>query len=238
MWKENIQRLFRYRKITPSPRLWEQLEMQLAESEAQETRFKRRKAWYYGIAASLIVCLGIGYLWQLQTAESPITQQQKSIVDTGEKESISPTDSSTFAPIVSAKTKSSIGVSKSLTATPKPILSPVATPALKSSIATPTLFDINEVDSLFAEYTADAIERSISKEMEKQIVGDLKQLSAEDLALIASTQAQLNQYVAEKYQQDKSFITIEKELLKDKVKLLAEKLLKEIGTRVVSNNKN
>ena len=74
--------------------------------------------------------------------------------------------------------------------------------------------------------------------MEKQIVGDLKQLSAEDLALIASTQAQLNQYVAEKYQQDKSFITIEKELLKDKVKLLAEKLLKEIGTRVVSNNKN
>ena len=36
MWKDSIQRLFRYRKIIPSPTLWEQLETQLAESEAQQ----------------------------------------------------------------------------------------------------------------------------------------------------------------------------------------------------------
>ena len=43
MWKDSIQRLFRYRKITPSPTLWEQLEAQLAESEAQQARQNSRK---------------------------------------------------------------------------------------------------------------------------------------------------------------------------------------------------
>ena len=42
MWKDNIQRLFRYRKINPSPALWEQLEAQLAESETLPTEQKSR----------------------------------------------------------------------------------------------------------------------------------------------------------------------------------------------------
>ena len=74
--------------------------------------------------------------------------------------------------------------------------------------------------------------------MEKQITGDLRQLSAEDLALIATTQAQLNQYVNQKYEQDATFNTIERDLLRNRVKLLAERLLKEVGTRVVLNNKD
>lgn len=41
MWKDNIQRLFRYRKINPSPALWEQLEAQLAESETLPTGQKK-----------------------------------------------------------------------------------------------------------------------------------------------------------------------------------------------------
>jgi hypothetical protein len=101
-----------------------------------------------------------------------------------------------------------------------------------------TLIDINAVDTLFTQYTANAIQNRITKQMETQMAADLQHLSPEYLALVATTQAELNQYVTEKYQQDKTFNTIEKEQLKDKVKLLAEKLLKEIGTRVVLNNKS
>jgi len=101
-----------------------------------------------------------------------------------------------------------------------------------------TLIDINAVDTLFTQYTANAIQNQITKQMENQMAADLQHLSPEYLALVATTQAELNQYVTEKYQQDKTFNTIEKEQLKDKVKLLAEKLLKEIGTRVVLNNKS
>lgn len=229
MWKDSIQRLFRYRKITPSPTLWEQLEAQLAESEAQQAKHKSRKVWYYAIAACLLLCLGIGYLLQQQqTNTSPEYQSQKKVVVvTTEKENVSSVDT-TFTPTT-------------ITETPKvPIVQRTLTtlPAVKSSIASPALLDINEVDTLFAEYTADAIETRITKQMEKQIAGDLQQLSAEDLALIATTQAQLNQYVNQKYEQDATFNNIERDLLRNRVKLLAERLLKEVGTRVVLNNKD
>ena len=228
MWKDSIQRLFRYRKITPSPNLWEQLEAQLAESEAQQAKHKSRKVWYYAIAACLLLCLGIGYLLQQQqTNTSPEYQSQKVVVVTTEKENVSSVGT-TFTPTA-------------ITETPKvPIVHRTLTtlPVAKSSIASPALLDINEVDTLFAEYTADAIETRITKQMEKQIAGDLQQLSAEDLALIATTQAQLNQYVNQKYEQDATFNTIERDLLRNRVKLLAERLLKEVGTRVVLNNKD
>ena len=228
MWKDSIQRLFRYRKIIPSPTLWEQLETQLAESEAQQARQNSRKVWYYAIAACLLLCLGIGYLLQQQqTNTTPEYQSQKVVVVTTEKENVSSVGT-TFTPTA-------------ITETPKvPIVQRTLTtlPAAKSSIASPALLDINEVDTLFAEYTADAIETRITKQMEKQIAGDLQQLSAEDLALIATTQAQLNQYVNQKYEQDATFNTIERDLLRNRVKLLAERLLKEVGTRVVLNNKD
>lgn len=228
MWKDSIQRLFRYRKITPSPTLWEQLETQLAESEAQQARQNSRKVWYYAIAACLLLCLGIGYLLQQQqTNTTPEYQSQKVVVVTTEKENVSSVGT-TITPTT-------------ITETPKvPIVQRTLTtlPAAKSSIASPALLDINEVDTLFAEYTADAIETRITKQMEKQIAGDLQQLSAEDLALIATTQAQLNQYVNQKYEQDATFNTIERDLLRNRVKLLAERLLKEVGTRVVLNNKD
>ena len=227
MWKDSIQRLFRYRKITPSPTLWEQLEAQLAESEAQQAKHKSRKVWYYAIAACLLLCLGIGYLLQQQqTNTSPEYQSQKVVVVTTEKENVLSVDT-TFTP-TTTETPAVPIVHRTLT----------TLPATKSSIASPALLDINEVDTLFAQYTADAIETRITKQMEKQITGDLQQLSAEDLALIATTQAQLNQYVTQKYEQDTTFNTIERDLLRNRVKLLAERLLKEVGTRVVLNNKD
>ena len=176
----------------------------------------------------MLLCLGIGYLLQQQqTNTSPEYQSQTVVVVTTEKENVSSVGT-TFTPTT-------------ITETPKvPIVQRTLTtlPAAKSSIASPALLDINEVDTLFAEYTADAIETRITKQMEKQITGDLQQLSAEDLALIATTQAQLNQYVNQKYEQDATFNTIERDLLRNRVKLLAERLLKEVGTRVVLNNKD
>jgi len=228
MWKDSIQRLFRYRKITPSPTLWEQLEAQLAESEAQQAKHKSRKVWYYAIATCLLLCLGIGYLLQQQqTNTNPEYQSQKVVVVTTEKENVSSVDT-TFTPTTITETPAVPIVHRTLT----------TLPAAKSSIASPALLDINEVDTLFAQYTADAIETRITKQMEKQIAEDLQQLSVEDLALIATTQAQLNQYVNQKYEQDATFNTIERDLLRNRVKLLAEKLLKEVGTRVVLNNKD
>ena len=80
MWKDNIQRLFRYRKINPSPALWEQLEAQLAESETLPTGQKRRKLWYYTVAAAVLLCLAIGYLWQQHTETNNELQVSKKLI--------------------------------------------------------------------------------------------------------------------------------------------------------------
>jgi len=228
MWKDNIQRLFRYRKINPSPALWEQLEAQLAESETLPTGQKRRKLWYYTVAAAVLLCLAIGYLWQQHTETNDELQVSKKLIVV--KSSV-PTTSPQPTVLTTPK-DSQCGSNPSV---PKN--------SQRSSLPAPskeaiTLIDINEVDTLFTQYTADAIQSRITKQMETQIAADLQHLSPEYLALVATTQAELNQYVTEKYQQDKTFNTIEKEQLKDKVKFLAERLLKEIGTRVVSNNKS
>ena len=220
MWKDNIQRLFRYRKINPSPALWEQLEAQLAESETLPTGQKRRKLWYYTAAAAVLLCLAIGYLWQQHTETNDELQVSKKLIVV--KSSV-PTTSPQPTVLTTPK-DSQCGSNPSV---PKN--------SQRSSI---TLIDINEVDTLFTQYTADAIQSRITKQMEAKMAADLQHLSPEYLALVATTQAELNQYVTEKYQQDKTFNTIEKEQLKDKVKFLAERLLKEIGTRVVSNNKS
>ncbi|GJH39978.1 hypothetical protein RCZ04_05280 [Capnocytophaga sp. HP1101] len=226
MWKDRIQNLFRYRKINPSPALWEQLESQLAAHEAQQSQHKRRRVWYYAIAASLLLCLGIGYVLQQLAVEKEF-QPQEAVAVTTEREKVLPADT-TFTPTVIAETPTVPIAPKSFT----------ASPALKSPVASPAFFDINEVDSLFAEYSANAIESRITKEIEKQMTADLQELSPEDLALVATTQAQLNQYVTQKYEQDATFNNIERDLLRNRVKLLAGKLLKEVGTRVVLNNKN
>ena len=228
MWKDNIQRLFRYRKINPSPALWEQLEAQLAESETLPTGQKRRKLWYYTAAAVVLLCLAIGYLWQQHTETNDELQASKKLIVV--KSSV-PTTSPQPTVLTTPK-DSQCGSNPSV---PKN--------SQRSSLPAPskeaiTLIDINEVDTLFTQYTADAIQSRITKQMEAQMAADLQHLSPEYLALVATTQAELNQYVTEKYQQDKTFNTIEKEQLKDKVKFLAERLLKEIGTRVVSNNKS
>ena len=228
MWKDNIQRLFRYRKINPSPALWEQLEAQLAESETLPTGQKRRKLWYYTAAASLLLCLTIGYLWQQRTETNNDLQVSKKLIVV--KSSVPTTSPQPTIP--TTPKDSQCGSNPSV---PKN--------SQRSSLPAPskeviTLIDINEVDTLFTQYTADAIQSRITKQMETQMAADLQHLSPEYLALVATTQAELNQYVTEKYQQDKTFNTIEKEQLKDKVKFLAERLLKEIGTRVVSNNKS
>ena len=228
MWKDNIQRLFRYRKINPSPALWEQLEAQLAESETLPTGQKRRKLWYYTVAAAVLLCLAIGYLWQQHTETNNELQVSKKLIVV--KSSVPTTSPQPTIP--TTPKDSQCGSNPSV---PKN--------SQRSSLPAPskeviTLIDINEVDTLFTQYTANAIQNRITKQMETQMAADLQHLSPEYLALVATTQAELNQYVTEKYQQDKTFNTIEKEQLKDKVKLLAEKLLKEIGTRVVLNNKS
>ena len=228
MWKDNIQRLFRYRKINPSPALWEQLEAQLAESETLPTGQKRRKLWYYTAAAAVLLCLAIGYLWQQHTETNNELQVSKKLIVV--KSSVPTTSPQPTIP--TTPKDSQCGSNPSV---PKN--------SQRSSLPAPskeviTLIDINEVDTLFTQYTADAIQNRITKQMETKMTADLQHLSPEYLALVATTQAELNQYVTEKYQQDKTFNTIEKEQLKDKVKFLAERLLKEIGTRVVSNNKS
>ena len=219
MWKDNIQRLFRYRKINPSPALWEQLEAQLAESETLPTGQKRRKLWYYTAAAAVLLCLAIGYLWQQHTETNNELQVSKKLIVV--KSSV-PTTSK----------DSQCGSNPSI------LKNSQYDPYITSSEEVITLIDINAVDTLFTQYTADAIQSRITKQMEAKMAADLQHLSPEYLALVATAQAELNQYVTEKYQQDKTFNTIEKEQLKDKVKFLAERLLKEIGTRVVSNNKS
>lgn len=228
MWKDNIKRLFRYRKINPSPALWEQLEAQLAESETLQTEQKNRKLWYYAAAASLLLCLAIGYLWQQHTETNNDLQVSKKLIVV--KSSVPTT--SPHPTVLTTPKNSQYGSNPSV---PKNSQCSSLPAPSKEAI---TLININEVDTLFTDYTADAIQSRITKQMEAQMTADLQHLSPEYLALVATTQAELNQYVTEKYQQDKTFNIIEKEQLKDKVKLLAERLLKEIGTRVVSNNKS
>ncbi|NWO29451.1 anti-sigma factor [Capnocytophaga sp. oral taxon 903] len=228
MWKDNIQRLFRYRKINPSSALWEQLEAQLAESETLPTEQKSGKLWYYTAAAAVLLCLAIGYLWQQHTEINNDLQVSKKLIVI--KSSVPTTSPHSTVPTTLKDSQCS--------SYPSILKNSQYDSYLTSSEEVITLIDINAVDTLFTQYTANAIQNQITKQMENQMAADLQHLSPEYLALVATTQAELNQYVTEKYQQDKTFNTIEKEQLKDKVKLLAEKLLKEIGTRVVLNNKS
>lgn len=228
MWKDNIQHLFRYRKINPSSPLWEQLEAQLAESETLPTEQKSRKLWYYTAAAAVLLCLAIGYLWQQHTETNNDLQVSKKLIVI--KSSVPTTSPHPTVPTTLKDSQCS--------SYPSILKNSQYDSYLTSSEEVITLIDINAVDTLFTQYTANAIQNQITKQMENQMAADLQHLSPEYLALVATTQAELNQYVTEKYQQDKTFNTIEKEQLKDKVKLLAGKLLKEIGTRVVLNNKS
>ena len=228
MWKDNIQRLFRYRKINPSSALWEQLEAQLAESETLPTEQKSGKLWYYTAAAAVLLCLAIGYLWQQHTETNNDLQVSKKLIVI--KSSVPTTSPHSTVPTTLKDSQCS--------SYPSILKNSQYDSYLTSSEEVITLIDINAVDTLFTQYTANAIQNQITKQMENQMAADLQHLSPEYLALVATTQAELNQYVTEKYQQDKTFNTIEKEQLKDKVKLLAGKLLKEIGTRVVLNNKS
>ena len=143
MWKDNIQRLFRYRKINPSPALWEQLEAQLAESETLPTGQKRRKLWYYTAAAAVLLCLAIGYLWQQHTETNNELQVLKKLIVV--KSSV-PTTSP--HPIVPTTLKDS------QCSSPSSILkNSQYDPYLTSSEEEITLIDINAVDTLFTQYT-------------------------------------------------------------------------------------
>ena len=148
MWKDNIQRLFRYRKINPSPALWEQLEAQLAESETLPTGQKRRKLWYYTVAAAVLLCLAIGYLWQQHTETNDELQVSKKLIVV--KSSVPTTSPHPIMPTTLKDSQCS-----SYPSVPKN--------SQRSSLPAPskeaiTLIDINAVDTLFTQYTADAIQ--------------------------------------------------------------------------------
>lgn len=219
MWKDSIQRLFRYRKITPSPTLWEQLEAQLAESEAQQAKHKSRKVWYYAIAASLLLCLGIGYLLKENHTAIRMVQQENTIA------SVPPAHNDKQQTPLSSFSKTESASSKERNM----LLPPVPKRNMNNEVDS-LLGNINSEQLLVSELAV--LQRESAEAHNKEeaaLLKDLEKLSPQELLLMASTEINLEKYVETQYNANKLLSDTEKEIFKDRIQRVLDKIVNKFN---------
>jgi hypothetical protein len=214
MWKDNLQRLFKYRRITPSANVWAQLDEQLAAHEAAQAGKSKRRVWYYAAAASLLLLLGTTYLLKQEETSTPsivLTEPKKAPNEGLEKE---------------------LNKTIVLTPTPKHIQAVHPTKATKNVD--------KEVDSLLSGVNSNELLSTIMKNIvtdmyaqadaaEAALLKDLEKLSTNDLLLMASTEISLEKYVENQYNTDKILSETEVEIFKDRVQNLLDKIVNKFN---------
>lgn len=215
MWKDNLQRLFKYRRITPSANVWAQLDEQLAAHEATQAHKSKRRVWYYA-AASLLLLLGTTYLLKHEETTSPtstvVVTEPKKVPNEGLEKELNKTIVVTSTPKhiqAVLPTKASKNVDKEIDS----LLSDIKPNELLSNI----MKDI--VTDMYAQ--ADAAEAALLKDLEK--------LSTNDLLLMASTEISLEKYVENQYNTDKILSETEVEIFKDRVQNLLDKIVNKFN---------
>ena len=227
MWKNKIKNLFQTREIPPERDLWAALEAQLDQREAKAVRPKAYfRIWHYVVAASVLLAVAIGVFYErisLPTAQQPpITT-----VATEDKTPNAPLD-----------TTSNV-VAPAPAVVPQPTAPTVADKVANTTIAPQKKSDQaldEEVDALLADVSTEALLAEVMQQVEKEqhlfktreeqrALQGLKNLSPQELLLMATTEEMLDNYVAANYPTDKLLSEVERDLMKEKVQRFLNKIV-------------
>lgn len=227
MWKNKIKNLFQNREIPPERDLWAALEAQLDQREAKVVRPKAYfRIWHYAVAASVLLAVAVGVFYErigLPTAQQPpITT-----VATEDKTPNTPLDTTpnVVAPVP--------------VVVPQPTVPTVADKVANTTIAPQKKSDQaldEEVDALLADVSTEALLAEVMQQVEKEqhlfktreeqrALQGLKNLSPQELLLMATTEEMLDNYVAANYPTDKLLSEVERDLMKEKVQRFLNKIV-------------
>ena len=227
MWKNKIKNLFQTREIPPERDLWAALEEQLDQREAKAVRPKAYfRIWHYAVAASVLLAVAVGVFYErisLPTAQEVRT----TTVATEDKTPNTPLDTT---PNVVA---------------PAPVVVPQPTvPTVADKVANTTIVPQKksdkaldeEVEALLADVSTEALLAEVMQQVEKEqhlfktreeqrALQGLKNLSPQELLLMATTEEMLDNYVAANYPTDKLLSEVERDLMKEKVQRFLNKIV-------------
>ena len=227
MWKNKIKNLFQTREIPPERDLWAALEAQLDQKEAKAVRPKAYfRIWHYAVAASVLLAVAIGVFYErisLPTAQQPpITT-----VATEDKAPNAPLDTTpnVVAPVP--------------VVVPQPTAPTVADKVANTTIAPQKKSDQaldEEVDALLADVSTEALLAEVIQQLEKEQLAaksreeqralqGLKNLSPQELLLMATTEEMLDNYVDNNYPTDKLLSEAERDLMKERVQKFLNKIV-------------
>lgn len=227
MWKNKIKNLFQTREIPPERDLWAALEAQLDQKEAKAVRPKAYfRIWHYAVAASVLLAVAIGVFYErisLPTAQQPP-------ITTVATEDKTPNATLDTTPNV---------VAPALVVVPQPTAPTVADKVVNTTIAPQKKSDQaldEEVEALLADVSTEALLAEVMQQVEKEqhlfktreeqrALQGLKNLSPQELLLMATTEEMLDNYVAANYPTDKLLSEVERDLMKEKVQRFLNKIV-------------
>ncbi len=227
MWKNKIKNLFQTREIPPERDLWAALEAQLDQRETKAVRPKAYfRIWHYAVAASILLAVAIGVFYE--RIDLPTAQEVRTTtVATENKTPNTPLDTTPNvvapAPVV----------------VPQPTVPTVADKVANTTIAPQKKSDKaldEEVDALLADVSTEALLAEVMQQVEKEqhlfktreeqrALQGLKNLSPQELLLMATTEEMLDNYVDNNYPTDKLLSEAERDLMKERVQKFLNKIV-------------
>ena len=225
MWKNKIKNLFQTREIPPERDLWAALEAQLDQKEAKVVRPKTYfRIWHYAVAASVLLAVAVGVFYEhigLPTAQQPpittVATEDKTpntAIDTTPNV-VAPAPTVVLPPTVADKVANTT----------------IIVPQKKSDKALD-----EEVEALLADVSTEALLAEVIQQVEKEqhlfktreeqrALQGLKNLSPQELLLMATTEEMLDNYVAANYPTDKLLSEVERDLMKERVQRFLNKIV-------------
>ena len=225
MWKNKIKNLFQTREIPPERDLWAALEAQLDQKEAKVVRPKTYfRIWHYAVAASVLLAVAVGVFYEhigLPTAQQPpittVATEDKTpntAIDTTPNV-VAPAPTVVLPPTVADKVANTT----------------IIVPQKKSDKALD-----EEVEALLADVSTEALLAEVMQQVEKEqhlfktreeqrALQGLKNLSPQELLLMATTEEMLDNYVAANYPTDKLLSEVERDLMKERVQRFLNKIV-------------
>lgn len=227
MWKNKIKNLFQTREIPPERDLWAALEAQLDQREAKAVRPKAYfRIWHYVVAASILLAVAVGVFYE--RIGLPTVQQPP--ITTVATEDKTPNATLDTTPNV---------VAPAPVVVPQPTAPTVADKVVNTTIVPQKKSDKaldEEVEALLADVSTEALLAEVMQQVEKEqhlfktreeqrALQGLKNLSPQELLLMATTEEMLDNYVAANYSTDKLLSEVERDLMKEKVQRFLNKIV-------------
>ena len=227
MWKNKIKNLFQTREIPPERDLWAALEAQLDQKEAKVVRPKTYfRIWHYAVAASVLLAVAVGVFYE--RISLPTAQEVRTTTVATEDKTPNATLDTT--PNVVAPAPVVVPEPTAPTVADK-VANTTITPAKKSDKALD-----EEVDALLADVSTEALLVEVIQQVEKEqylfktreeqrALQGLKNLSPQELLLMATTEEMLDNYVDNNYPTDKLLSEAERDLMKERVQKFLNKIV-------------